>query len=116
MVVPLHLCLLVGWLIHCPHCKKGSVFSGFLTVHKLCPECDYELDKHETADGPAFLVMIIMGFLICGLAAWVEIKYEPAFWIHAVLWIPAICIGSPFMLRYLKGWLINYQYTLTNED
>ena len=101
---------------NCPHCHNASIFSGFLSVHHTCPACDYELDKQETADGPAFLVMTIMGFLICGLAAWVELKYEPAMWIHAAIWAPAIMIGSPFMLRYLKGWMISYQYGLTKDD
>jgi len=99
----------------CPNCHKTSIFSGFLSVHEKCPQCGYALGSEETGDGPMFFVIVLMGFLICGLAVWVELRYQPPMWLHAVIWGPAIIILSPLMLRLSKGWLITYQYGLSQN-
>ena len=45
-------------------------------------------------------VIMIAGFIVVGAALAVELKYEPPFWVHAVLWGPLILIVTP--LRLLK--------------
>ena len=40
----------------------------------------------------------------------VEVKYEPPFWLHAVLWVPLILATTLLPLRALKGLMIALQY------
>lgn len=56
-----------------------------------------------------FIIMIV-GFIVVGLALWVEITFQPAYWIHAALWLP-LGIALPLaMLRPAKGILLCQQY------
>lgn len=68
------------------------------------------MGAQDSGDGPAFFVITIVGFLVVGLAAWVEIAYTPPFWLHMLLWIPFILIVSILLLRLFKSLLISYQY------
>lgn len=68
------------------------------------------LAAHEKGDGPAFFAIVIVGFVVAGLASWVELAYEPPFWVHAVLWLPLIIALSLYVLRVAKAWLIAMQY------
>ena len=60
--------------------------------------------------------MFIAGFLVVGAALIVELRYEPPFWVHAVLWIPAVLIVSLGLLRPLKGLMIALQYANKAEE
>ncbi|MEP5779652.1 MAG: DUF983 domain-containing protein, partial [Hyphomicrobiales bacterium] len=44
------------------------------------------------------------------LFLYVELIYQPAYWVHAVLWLPTIIILSLGFLRPLKGVMIALQY------
>ena len=61
----------------CPRCGRGRLFAGFLTVAEKCEACGLELAKHDSGDGPAVFVILILGFIVVGLALWVELRYEP---------------------------------------
>jgi len=94
----------------CPECGLGKIFVGLLTVQPQCPHCGFDLQKADPGDGPAFLVITFLGFLITGLAVWVELAIEPEFWIHAMIWIPLTLGLTPYLLRLTKSLLISYQY------
>lgn len=55
-------------------------------------------------------VIFLLGFIVVGLAAVVEIKFSPPIWVHVVLWTPLILVGAVAMLRPLKAGLIALQY------
>lgn len=90
-------------LCRCPACGKGPLYKGFLTVVPHCTVCGEDLSVCEQGDGPAVFVILILGFLIVAAALFVEARFEPPFWVHAVIWPPLILGGSLGMLRPLKG-------------
>ena len=100
----------------CPRCGKGKLYRGLLTVADACGECGLSFAGHEQGDGPAFFGILIIGGLTAILAAVVEIRYEPPFWLHALVWVPFIVIGSIMTLRLAKAALIAMQYRLRGED
>ena len=53
-----------------------------------CRSCGLDFSFADTGDGPAIFVMMFAGFFIVGLAAWVEIVYQPPYWIHALIFLP----------------------------
>lgn len=94
----------------CPRCGKGRLFDGYLSLDTKCAICGLDYGFADAGDGPAVFVILLMGFLVVGLALWVEVSFEPPLWLHFLLWIPLatlLCLGS---LRALKGVLINMQY------
>jgi len=55
-------------------------------------------------------VILIAGFIVCGAALIVEVKYSPPYWVHAMLWIPLIAIVVLGGLRLVKSTLLTLQY------
>ncbi|TJV34659.1 MAG: DUF983 domain-containing protein, partial [Mesorhizobium sp.] len=59
---------------------------------------------------PAVFVILIIGFIVVGLALWMEVTLSPPLWLHFLLWIPltlVLCLGA---LRLIKGVLLTLQY------
>lgn len=94
----------------CPRCGEGRLFSGFLTVAKQCGVCKLDYSFADAGDGPAVFVILIIGFVVVGLALWMEVSFAPPLWLHFLLWIPLTLVLSVGSLRLIKGVLIALQY------
>ena len=94
----------------CPRCGKGKLFAGFLALRPSCENCGLDFSFADSADGPAFFVMFLSGFIVAGSALAVEIIYAPPYWVHALLWGPLILLTTLAPLRPMKGLLIALQY------
>lgn len=94
----------------CPRCGHGQLFQGFLTVRSQCASCQLDFSFADSGDGPAVFVMTAVGFILVGLALWMEVNYSPPFWLHLVLWFPLAIGLSLFLLRVMKGIAICLQY------
>jgi uncharacterized protein (DUF983 family) len=101
---------LAGLKGHCPRCGQGRLFQGFLNLRPRCEQCGLDYSFADSADGPAFFVMFIAGFIVAGAALAVEIAYAPPYWVHALLWGPLILLTTLAPLRPVKGLLIALQY------
>jgi uncharacterized protein (DUF983 family) len=94
----------------CPRCGKGKLFDGFLTLAPRCQSCGLDYAFIDAGDGPAIFIIMIAGFIVVGAALVVEIKYQPPFWVHAMLWLPLILATTLLPLRSMKSLLIALQY------
>lgn len=100
----------------CPRCGKGALFSGYLTLRPACEICGLDYSFIDTADGPAFFVMTIVGLVVVGLAMWVEFAYEPPIWLHIVLWFGLTAVLSLVLVRPLKGIMVALQFRNRAEE
>ncbi|QDZ00509.1 DUF983 domain-containing protein [Nitratireductor mangrovi] len=94
----------------CPRCGEGRLFSGYLTLRPGCANCGLDYGFADAGDGPAVFVILIIGFIVVGLALWVEVSFGPPLWLHFIIWIPLAIVGSLVPLRLFKGVLITLQY------
>ncbi|MGB8819031.1 MAG: DUF983 domain-containing protein [Rhizobiaceae bacterium] len=94
----------------CPRCGTGRLFSGYLTTAKGCSNCGLDYTFIDSGDGPAVFVILIIGFVVTGLALYTEVKFNPPLWVHFIVWIPLVIILSLVLLRWMKGLLIALQY------
>lgn len=94
----------------CPRCGEGRLFSGFLTVAPRCNACGLDYSFADSGDGPAAFVILIIGFIVVGLALWMEVNVGPPLWVHFILWVPLAIVLSLAAMRAMKGILINLQY------
>lgn len=99
----------------CPSCGEGPLFDGFLAVRARCAVCGLDLGAHDSGDGPAVFVILILGALAVGLAIWVEATFAPPYWVHAALWPPLILVAAIAMLRPLKAFLVAQQFRHRRE-
>jgi len=100
----------------CPRCGRGRLFDGYLTVAQRCESCALDLTAQDSGDGPAVFVIMILGFVVVGLAIWVESAFAPPLWVHAVVWPPFILGVALAMLRPLKGLMVALQYRHRRHD
>jgi uncharacterized protein (DUF983 family) len=94
----------------CPRCGQGKLFRGLLTVVERCPVCGLDLRGNDAGDGPAVFVILGLGAIVMILVFWVEFRFEPPWWLHALIWLPLTFGLSVGLLRVLKALLINQQY------
>lgn len=105
-----------GLSCRCPRCGRGRLFKGFLSLRPACEECGLDYGFADAADGPAVFIMFLVGFLVVGLALWVEFAYEPPIWLHLALWFPLTAVLSLATLRPLKGVTIALQWVHRAEE
>ena len=102
--------LRVSLRCRCPRCGEGKLFTGVLTVRDACPVCGLNLADADTGDGAAAFIILIESAVLVALAFWVEFRFNPPLWVHAVLW-PALAIPATIaMMRPFKAFLIAQQF------
>lgn len=100
----------VALLGRCPRCGKGSLFKGLLDIRESCEACGLDLRAHDAGDGPAVAGIFVIGALAVGLALWVDVRYEPPLWVHAVVWPLFVLPLSVLTMRIAKAVLVGLQY------
>lgn len=100
----------VGLLCRCPACGQGKLFKGLLDVRASCDACGLDLSAHDSGDGPAVFVILIVGGLAVTLVFMVETAFTPPIWVHLIYQIPFVLGASILLLRPLKATLIALQY------
>lgn len=100
----------------CPRCGEGGLFDGFLGLKKRCEICGLDYSFADSGDGPAVFIIMIVGFIVVGLALFFEFTFEPPFWLHMLLWVPLVIVLSLGLLRPLKGLMVAQQYKHKAEE
>ena len=100
-------CALLGL---CPRCGQGKLFEAYIKLKPACPACGLDYAMFDAGDGPAVFGILIVGAIVCAGALYVEFTFSPPYWVHAVLWIPAILILTFGLLRLMKALLLVLQY------
>lgn len=108
--------LKAGVLARCPRCGQGPLFQNGLELRAECSSCELDFKFIDTGDGPAVFAILILGFLVLGMALFVEFKFEPAVWVHVVLWGVLTPLLALFLLRFLKAILIALQFVNKAEE
>src|SRR5665213_3826058 len=101
--------VLAGLACRCPNCGEGPLFKGFITVADRCEACGFDLGRADSGDGPAVFVILIVGFLVCFSALFVEVAFHPPIWLHLLLWLPGSAILCLALMRPFKATLIALQ-------
>lgn len=94
----------------CPVCRRGKLFSSFLTVTETCPDCGAKLGAHDIGDGAAVFLIFLLGALLIPLAWLVDLKFAPPVWVH-LLYIGALGGGILFFLMpAVKAYILLLEY------
>lgn len=99
-----------GMAARCPRCGEGRLFDGLLKPVANCAICGLDMDFAEEGDGPAVFVILLLGFLIAGLALAFEYLVRPPVWLHVLIWLPVTLTTCLWALRAMKGIMIAAQY------
>jgi uncharacterized protein (DUF983 family) len=102
--------LLAALACRCPRCGQGRLFRNLLEVRDRCDVCGLDLRAHDAGDGAAVGVILLLGAIVVGLAFWVEFRFSPPLWLHAILW-PVVTVPlAVLMIRPAKAALVALQF------
>lgn len=93
----------LGFRGRCPRCAEGRIWEKYLKVADQCPSCGLVLSEHDAGDGAVVPALLILGTVMVALALWLEFTYEPAVWVHIVVWGPLGTGMTLWLLPRLKG-------------
>jgi uncharacterized protein (DUF983 family) len=99
-----------GLTCTCPRCGNGRLFDGLVKIRPACSACGLDYSFADAGDGPAVFVIMIIGFIVVGLALWLEVNYSPPIWLQLLIWIPTAVVLCLWSLRVIKATLIALQY------
>ena len=102
--------LTAGLKGRCPPCGKDNLYNGFLELADRCDVCALDYAFADAGDGPAVFVVLFLGFIICGLALWTELTFQPSYWVHLTLWLPLTLLLAVGLLRPMKATMVALQY------
>ena len=94
----------------CPRCGAKTMFAGVLAFSNECGDCGLDYSRFNVGDGPAALVTLVVGTITVGLAIWLQLSFEPPWWVHALLWIPLTLVLVIGLLRVTKAGLLASEY------
>lgn len=94
----------------CPRCGKGRMFRKWLKLQDKCPNCELDYGFAAPDDGPAFFSLCFAAFPLTFFTVWLQVQFEPPFWVHLITSFPLLAIGCVLPLQYIKGWLVASQY------
>ncbi|XBQ16327.1 MAG: DUF983 domain-containing protein [Oceanicaulis sp.] len=94
----------------CPRCGTGRLFSGYLKFAGACESCGLDFSGEDAGDGPAVLIMFLVGLIVVPLALVVELAAAPPIWLHMLLWLPLSIGLAAAMLRPFKGAMFALQH------
>ena len=99
-----------GLACRCPRCGKGKLYKGFIDVAPSCSACGLDYGFTDAGDGPAIFIILIAGFVVVAIALVIEVKYDPPFWLEALISVPMVLAATLLPLRAMKSLLISLQY------
>ena len=95
---------------NCPRCRAKTLFAGVISFAPKCRSCGLDYSAFNVGDGAAAFLTLIIGAVVSGLAIWLQLRVEPPFWVHIVLWVPLTTFAVLAGLRYGKSRLLVAEY------
>ena len=89
---------------------KKTLFRGLLDIRPRCEACDLDLGAHDAGDGPAVAGIFVIGAIAVGLALWVDARFRPPLWVHALVWPVVVLPLSILTMRFAKAALVALQW------
>ena len=96
----------------------GSSFSAYFTLANAYQNYGFKLAGSDVGDGPVVPAMPLIGGLIVGMAAVMELTWQLPLWRHAMLWLPLAIFLVALILPPIKGLTValQHRYRSTEED
>ncbi|MEG3086912.1 DUF983 domain-containing protein [Sphingomonas sp. PB4P5] len=99
-----------GWKGLCPRCGIGRMFRSWLKITDRCEHCGLNYRFAAPDDGPAFFSLCIIALPLIFFVVWLQVTFDPPYWVHLVTSFPIMALGTLLPLRPIKGWLVASQF------
>lgn len=86
------------------------MFRSWLKLADRCERCELDYRFAAPDDGPAFFSLCIVALPLIFVVVWLQVAFEPPWWVHLLTSFPLLIAGCLLPLRPIKGWLVASQY------
>jgi uncharacterized protein (DUF983 family) len=90
----------------CPDCGARTLFKTLISFDKHCSACNLAFDRYNVGDGPAALLIMLVGAILVPAAIAVHFAFRAPFWVHLLLWVPLALALTLAGLRVAKAALL----------
>jgi uncharacterized protein (DUF983 family) len=97
-----------GLACRCPRCGRGRICERLLDTAERCSVCGLPIKLYDSGDGPAVLLIFVLGAITVILAWIVDVRLAPPLWVHAVIWGLVMPGGAALLLRPAKATFIAF--------
>lgn len=94
----------------CPRCGVPGLFRGWLAFADRCPACGLDYTRFNVGDGPAALLVLLLGAIVVGAAITIQLTLGPPIWLQLILWVPVTIAAVIGALRGAKAALLGSEY------
>lgn len=94
----------------CPRCGAPGLFKGWLAFADRCPACGLDYTHFNVGDGPAALLVLLLGAIVVGAAIAIQLTLGPPIWLQLLLWVPVTIAAVIGALRIAKAALLGSEY------
>ncbi len=108
---PMRPAILRGLALRCPHCGRGRVLSGYLTLRPACASCGEDFSHARTDDGPAYATVMIVGHLMAPTILWAFVRWRPEPVTLASVFLAGSIALTLFLLPRMKGMFLAIQWS-----
>ncbi len=74
------------------------------------------LAENDSGDGPAVILIFILGFVAVPFVLWIEAQWAPAVWVHALVGGTVVLGLTALLLRPIKAYMTAMQYRYRRSD
>jgi uncharacterized protein (DUF983 family) len=96
--------LWVGARLRCPNCEQGKMFTGMLTMRRVCPVCGVVFER-QSGDSVGAMYINLGVASMTGLGGFflVNTLYHPPMGPHIAFWVAYAIIFSALFHRHARG-------------
>lgn len=94
----------------CPNCGEGTLFDGYLKLHRACPACGEDLSHARADDGPAYLSILLTAKVMGTLQLVAYEAWQPSPWVMAVTFSIGVVAMALYLLPRFKGLIVGVQW------
>ena len=95
----------------CPRCGRPTLFAGLLRIAPACRACWLDFAAFNLlGDGAAAFLILIIGALEAGIAAWLALTFDPPGYVYVLVLAPIGIVLVLGGLRFTKAALIASEY------
>lgn len=100
----------------CPACGARGLFSGTVRFSERCSKCGLDYSAYNVGDGPAALLIMLVGAIVVSGVVSLQLSQHPPFWVHILLWVPISTVLVVGLLRVAKAALLITEHRRQARD
>ena len=103
--------LWVGFLLRCPNCEQGAMFTGLFTRNEMCPHCGVRFERLSGESvGGMFInlglaeVLSLVGFFVS------QLLLKPPILAQVIFWVSFNILFVVFFYRHSRAMWVAVSY------